>query len=164
MPVQVSLNGVQLDSVMGNVCANTGPDSFGVLQVLTDAVQAPPPLYIDPYRSKTLRFVYQAVSVSAGGTQYNLAGSFAGLPARPSASFTISRPGEGQLAGNGRRGAPMARKCGIFFFSPGGQACGATQTNPQSAGTRSVRHNRVLQPGHLAADIYSGRSRHGLGR
>ena len=42
VPVQVSLNGVQLDSVMGNVCANTGPDSFGVLQVLTDAVQAPP--------------------------------------------------------------------------------------------------------------------------
>ncbi len=130
VPVQVSLNGVQLTSVMGNVCVNTGPESFGVLQELTDAVQAPPPLYIVPYRSKTLRFVYQALATSAGGTQYNLGGSFAGLPAKPVASFSTASLAKVSLRVTAGAVRPWRGNAGYFEFSPGGAACGATQTNP----------------------------------
>jgi hypothetical protein len=130
VPVQVSLDGTLLSSVQGNVCASTGPDSYGVFQVLSDAVQGPPPLFIVPYRSKSLRFVYQATSTTVGGTEVNLAGSFSGLPAKPVASFTTARLAKVSLQVTAGAVRPWSGHAGYFLFSPGGQACGATQSIP----------------------------------
>jgi hypothetical protein len=129
VPVQVSLNGVQQSGVMGNVCASTG----GIMpQPLIYTVQGPPPLYIVPYRSKTLRFVYQATSTIAGATQINLGGSFAGLPAKPVASFTSAGLAKVSLRVTAGAVRPWSGDEGNFFFSPGGQACGATQSSSTS--------------------------------
>lgn len=133
-PLQVSLNGVQLDDIQANVCASTGPASFGLYQVLDDAAEGPPQLYIVPYRSTALRFAYQATSVATDGTQYNLAGSFSGLPAKPVASFTTAGLAKVSLRVTAGAVRPWDTNTGMFLFSPGGRACGSTQSEvyPQS--------------------------------
>jgi hypothetical protein len=128
VPVQISLNGVPQDDVMANVCASTGPAAYGVIQVLSDAIQGPPPLYVVPYRSSTLRFVYQATSIAADRTEYNLAGSFAGLPVKPVASFTTAGLAKVSLRVTAGAVRPWSGDAGFLLFSPGGPACRATQS------------------------------------
>jgi hypothetical protein len=131
VPVQVSLNGVQQSSVMGNVCAST----LGFPYPLIETVQSPPPLYIVPYRSKTLSFVYQATSATAGGTEINLGGSFAGLPAKPVASFTSAGLAKVNLRVAAGAVRPWSGNAGSFSFSisAGGAVCEATQTYPPAS-------------------------------
>jgi hypothetical protein len=159
VPVQVSLDGAQLDDVIGNVCAITGIGSPGRDVMLREAAQGP--LYIVPYQSKLLRFVYQATSTAPGGTEYNLAGSFAGLPAKPVASFTKAGLARVSLRVTDGAVRPWSGHAGLLSFSPGGLACGATDSGPsQSVLDPSVTTEYfspgTWQPAYLPINTRSG--------
>jgi len=129
VPVQVSLDGAALDNVIGNVCASFGSPDHAI-PLLSGPLHGSPFVYIVPFRSKRLRFVYQATSTPRGGTESNLGGSFAGLPAKPVVRFTTARLARVSLRVAEGAVRPWSGHSGSFLFSPGGEACDATVTDP----------------------------------